>query len=73
MRRNRLPKAWRCPIVIIEGYESGTQPKEFYEESRKYIPNSKDVHVMYLLGGHFWTLESPKGMEVIQLLLSMPV
>jgi pimeloyl-ACP methyl ester carboxylesterase len=73
-RRNRLLGAWRCPIVIMEGYESRTQPREFYENSREYIPNAKDVKVRYLPGGHFWTLESPnETTEAIQLLLSMPV
>jgi pimeloyl-ACP methyl ester carboxylesterase len=73
-RRNRLLGAWRCPVVIVEGYESQTQPREFYENSREYIPNAKDVKVRYLPGGHFWTLESPEETtEAIQLLLSMPV
>jgi hypothetical protein len=43
----------------MQGYESKTQPREFYEDARKYIPNSKSVEVQYLPGGHFWTLESP--------------
>jgi pimeloyl-ACP methyl ester carboxylesterase len=71
-RRNRLLKAWRCPVVIMEGYESRTQPREFYENSREYIPNAKDVKVSYLPGGHFFTLESPKETtEAIRLLLTM--
>ena len=71
-RRNKLLKAWTCPVVIIEGYESKTQPREFYEDARKYIPNAKDVAVRYMPGGHFWTLESPKETtDAIRLLLTM--
>jgi pimeloyl-ACP methyl ester carboxylesterase len=71
-RRNRLLKAWKCPVVIMQGYESRTQPREFYEKAREYIPNAKDVRVRYMPGGHFWTLESPKETtEAIRLLLSM--
>ena len=59
-RRNRLLAAWRCPVLIMQGYDSKTQPREFYEHAREYIPNAKDVQVRYMPGGHFWTLESPK-------------
>ena len=71
-RRNKLLSAWTCPILIIEGYDSKTQPREFYEDARKYIPNAKDVAVRYMPGGHFWTLESPKETtEAIRHLLTM--
>ena len=60
-RRNRLLAAWKCPVVIMEGYESKTQPREFYEKSRQYIPNAKAVDVRYMQGGHFWTLEDEDG------------
>jgi pimeloyl-ACP methyl ester carboxylesterase len=59
-RRNRLLKAWTCPVMIIEGYDSPTQPREFYENAREYIPNAKEVTVRYMPGGHFWTLECPE-------------
>jgi pimeloyl-ACP methyl ester carboxylesterase len=59
-RRNRLLKAWTCPVMIIEGYDSPTQPREFYENAREYIPNAKEVAVRYMPGGHFWTLECPE-------------
>ena len=58
-RRNRLLQSWKCPVMILQGYESRTQPREFYENAREYIPNAKDVVVKYMPGGHFWTLESP--------------
>lgn len=59
-RRNELLAAWKCPVMIMQGYGSKTQPREFYEAAREYIPNAKDVGVRYMDGGHFWTLESPK-------------
>lgn len=58
-RRNWLLAEWKCPIMIMQGRDSKTQPREFYEKAREYIPNAKDVGVRYISGGHFWTLESP--------------
>lgn len=54
-----LLEAWKCPVMIIQGYQSKTQPREFYEKAREYIPNASAVQVRYVDGGHFWTLESP--------------
>lgn len=59
-RRTRLLEAWKCPVLIMQGYDSKTQPREFYEKAREYIPNAKDMDVFYLSGGHFWSLESPE-------------
>lgn len=71
-RRQILLKAWTCPVLIMQGYESKTQPREFYEKAREYIPNAKDVDVQYLPGGHFWTLESPEETtDAIRRLLKM--
>ena len=58
-RRLRLIPAWTCPVMILEGYESKTQPREFYEDSRDYIPNAKAVEVRYINAGHFWSMERP--------------
>ena len=58
-RRTHLLAAWQCPVMVIEGYESKTQPREFYENSRDYIPNAKDVLVRYVDAGHFWSMEAP--------------
>ena len=58
-RRNRLLAAWKCPILIMQGYDSRSQPREFYEQAHDYIPNAERVAVQYIPGGHFWTLESP--------------
>ncbi len=71
-RRRRLLKAWKCPVLILQGYESKTQPREFYEKARDYIPNSPNVDVKYLPGGHFWTLESPdETTDAVKHLLTM--
>ncbi len=71
-RRERLLNAWKCPVLIMQGYDSKTQPREFYEDARTYIPNAADVQVRYMPGGHFWTLESPQETtEAIQHLLTM--
>ena len=71
-RRNRLLAAWRCPVLIMQGYDSKTQPREFYENAQDYIPNASEVKVKYMPGGHFWTLESPnETTEAIRDLLAM--
>jgi pimeloyl-ACP methyl ester carboxylesterase len=59
-RRNRLLDTWQCPIMILQGYDSKTQPREFYEHARDYIPNATDVVVRYIDAGHFWTMEAPE-------------
>ena len=73
-RRNGLLEAWKCPIMIMQGYDSKSQPREFYEKAREYIPNAKDVKVSLIPGGHFWTLESPEETTAaIQEMMKMPV
>ncbi|GAB3573173.1 alpha/beta fold hydrolase [Amycolatopsis endophytica] len=58
-RREQLLPAWKCAVLILQGYDSKTQPREYYEGAREYIPNAKDVRVRYLHTGHFWPLEAP--------------
>jgi len=58
-RRQRLIAAWTCPVMIIEGHDSKTQPREFYEHSRDYIPNAREVAVRFVDSGHFWSMERP--------------
>lgn len=58
-RRERLLPAWKCPVLILQGYDSKTQPREYYEGAREYIPNAKDVRVRHLHTGHFWPMEAP--------------
>ncbi len=59
-RRTRLLDAWRCPVTLLQGADSRSQPREFYTDARDYIPNARSVDVRYIPGGHFWTLESPQ-------------
>ncbi|WP_326837515.1 alpha/beta hydrolase [Amycolatopsis rhabdoformis] len=59
-RRERLLQAWTCPVMILQGYDSKTQPREFYENAREYLPNAADVRVRYVHAGHFWSMESPE-------------
>lgn len=67
-----LLEAWKCPVVIMQGYDSKTQPREFYEKARDYIPNAPAVEVRYMSGGHFWTLESPEETtEAIKVLIKL--
>jgi len=71
-RRRDLLAAWKCPVMIIEGYESKTQPREFYERSREYIPNARSVTVQYVDAGHFWSKERPEAVTaLIRKLLEM--
>ncbi len=58
-RRERLLASWTCPVMILQGYDSKSQPREFYESARDYIPNAKDVQVRYVHAGHFWSMEAP--------------
>ncbi|KAF4469511.1 Haloalkane dehalogenase [Fusarium albosuccineum] len=60
-RRKRLMASWRSPIVILQGYDSPTQPREWFdlEEIRGLVPNAKVLDVKFIPGGHFWPLESP--------------
>ena len=67
-----LLEAWKCPVMIMEGHGSRTQPREFYEKSREYIPNARAVEVRYIDGGHFWTSESPKQtIEAVKRLIEL--
>ena len=72
VRRQRLLAAWRCPVLIMQGEDSRTQPREFYEDARQHLPNSPDVQVRLIPGGHYWVLESPEETtSAIRRLLAM--
>jgi pimeloyl-ACP methyl ester carboxylesterase len=58
-RRVSLLNAWISPILILQGFHSRTQPREWYENPQQYIPKSRDVRVRYIDAGHFWPLENP--------------
>ena len=51
--------------MIIEGYDSKTQPREFYENSLEYIPNAASVAVEYIDEGHFWSMERPQAVTAL--------
>jgi pimeloyl-ACP methyl ester carboxylesterase len=71
-RRRELLAAWTSPVMIIQGYESKTQPREFYQHSREYIPNAHTVAVEFIDAGHFWPKEQPDVVtELIRKLLEM--
>ncbi|MBB5166315.1 alpha/beta fold hydrolase [Mycobacterium sp. AZCC_0083] len=71
-RRRDLLGAWTCPVMIMQGYDSKTQPREFYEDSREYIPNARSVAVEYIEAGHFWSMERPAEVTaLIRRLLEM--
>jgi pimeloyl-ACP methyl ester carboxylesterase len=57
-RRVRPLNAWTCPILILQGYHSRTQPREWYENPRQFIPNARDVRVRFIDAGHFWPIEN---------------
>ncbi|MBE7184341.1 MAG: alpha/beta fold hydrolase [Methylobacterium mesophilicum] len=72
-RRSRLLSAWTSPVLLIQGYDSKTQPREFYEDARAYIPNAAAVEVRLVPGGHYWTHESPNDTTAaLHHLLAMP-
>jgi pimeloyl-ACP methyl ester carboxylesterase len=50
-RRRRMLASWTCPVVIMQGYDSKSQPREFYERAREYVPNARGVEVSLCLGG----------------------
>jgi hypothetical protein len=57
---------------VLQGYESKTQPREFYENAREYIPNAKNVAVRLLHAGHFWSMEVPEEVtDCLRELLTM--
>ena len=66
-RRNRLLKSWTCPVLIMEGYDNKTQPREFYLNAREYIPNAPEVQVRYMPGGHFggWEVQTKRLMQFV--------
>ena len=73
LRRTReLLPAIKCPVMVMQGYESKTQPREFYEHSRDYLPNARSVDVQYIDAGHFWSMEQPEEVtSLIQKLLQL--
>lgn len=46
--------------MLLQGYESPSQPREFFEDLEQHIPNARAVQLKFVPGGHFWPLESPR-------------
>ena len=60
-RRHKQLAQWKCPIVLILGTESPTQPREFFKEAEKYIAHAVSVRVKYIENaGHFFPMERPE-------------
>ena len=58
--------------MLLQGYDSPSQPREFFQDVEQYIPNAKAVKVKFIPGGHFWPLESPKeAIEGIRAMLAL--
>ncbi|WP_435156103.1 alpha/beta fold hydrolase [Amycolatopsis sacchari] len=58
-RRDLIPR-WRAPMTLVQGWDSHTQPREFFTDAGKYLPGVSEVDVRYLPGGHFWPVECPQ-------------
>ncbi|MCS7482506.1 alpha/beta fold hydrolase [Umezawaea endophytica] len=58
-RRADLMPRWRCPITVVQGHDSRSQPREFYEDAAEHLPQVPSVDLRLVPGGHFWPLESP--------------
>lgn len=59
-RRRDLMARWRCPVTLVQGHGSRSQPREFYADAARHLPNAAAVDVRFVPGGHFWPLESPQ-------------
>ena len=71
-RRNTQLAEWKCPVVLVIGSESPTQPIEFFEEAEKYIPNALVRLKVMEEAGHFFPMERPeKAVEVIRDMLTL--
>jgi pimeloyl-ACP methyl ester carboxylesterase len=71
-RRRRLLRQWTCPVLLIQGYDSKTQPREYYTDPAQYLPNARNVAVVFIDAGHFWSMERPAEVtSAIRQLLSM--
>jgi pimeloyl-ACP methyl ester carboxylesterase len=71
-RRRRLMRQWTCPVLIIQGYDSKTQPREYYADPAQYLPSAKAADVAFIDAGHFWPMERPAQVTAaIRQLLAM--
>lgn len=72
-RRKTQLAQWRCPVVIVNGAESPTQPVEFFADAKNYIPHAASVYVKIVDdAGHFFPMERPdKATEEIRGMLRL--
>ena len=72
VRRQRLMSSWKSPVMLLQGYDSPSQPREFFEDVEQHIPNAKAVKLKFIEGGHFWPLENPSdATEGIRAMLAL--
>jgi pimeloyl-ACP methyl ester carboxylesterase len=59
-RRSRLIRAWKSPVLLLQGAEDPIQPREFYTDPEvlALLPPRSGVHL--LDAGHFWPFEAPQ-------------
>lgn len=56
-RRTRLIDAWRFPVLVLQGHDDPKQPREFYVDIERHMP---DARVAFIDAGHFYPLENPE-------------
>ena len=55
-RRRRLIERWDLPVLVLQGADDPRQPREFYEDVGRHLP---DGRVGFVEAGHFFVLEDP--------------
>jgi pimeloyl-ACP methyl ester carboxylesterase len=55
-RRLGLIDAWKCPMLVLQAHDDPFQPREFYEDIERYVPNAT---VDFVAAGHYYPLENP--------------
>ncbi|MBV8159639.1 MAG: alpha/beta hydrolase [Acidimicrobiia bacterium] len=55
-RRTRLVERWAFPVLVLQGADDPRQPREFYEDVGRHLP---DGRVAVVDAGHFCVLENP--------------
>jgi pimeloyl-ACP methyl ester carboxylesterase len=57
-RRRRLIERWELPVLVLQGADDPRQPREFYEDVGRHLP---DGRVRFVDAGHFFVLEDPSA------------
>jgi pimeloyl-ACP methyl ester carboxylesterase len=58
-RRTHLMAEWTCPVTVVQGLHSMTQPREFYEGVDRWLVNARQSRVRFVDAGHFFSVENP--------------